>query len=315
MSPAVDPASPVPLYHQIAEVIRTQIERGELQAGDALEPMRKAAEHWGVNLHTVRHAYAALAREGLLNMRSSRGTRVTEKARQLCEPTRPPSERGESVETFVARTVSEATEIHGLSATELAARITSDSGRRCVVTVVECSAWQCESHALEISARWQVDTRPWLLSTAGEPEGDVIVATYFHYNDIRRRWPRLLQHVHFLTIRVDPALEPWLGEARSAVIVERDEPTAEAVAADLRASFQHDVNLELVVTDDPSKVIAARTDARVLCSPRVWSELAENVRSQENCEVVRYEFDASELQDAARECGWAPRPNDPGEDR
>jgi DNA-binding transcriptional regulator YhcF (GntR family) len=312
MCPVVDPASPVPLYHQIAEAIRAQIGRGELQAGDALEPMRKAADQWGVNLHTVRHAYAALAREGLLNMRSSRGTRVTEKARQLRGPTRSGSE---SVEAFVTRTVREASEVHGLSASQLAARIGAEGERGCVVTVVECSAWQCESHAREISSRWQVDTRAWLLSAEDEPEGDVIVATYFHYNDIRRRWPRLLQRVRFLTIRVDPTLESWLGEARSALIVERDQPTAEAVAADLRASFLQDVSLELVVTDDPSTLIGSRTDARVLCSPRIWSELPQDVRSQEHCAVVCYEFDESELQDAARECNWAPRPNKPGRHR
>ena len=61
--PSFDPQSPVPLYHQIAEALRARMERGELRAGDALEPMRQAAERFGVNLHTVRHAYTALARD------------------------------------------------------------------------------------------------------------------------------------------------------------------------------------------------------------------------------------------------------------
>ena len=40
----IDPESPVPLYHQIAQAIRAQMERAELRPGDALEPMRQAAE-------------------------------------------------------------------------------------------------------------------------------------------------------------------------------------------------------------------------------------------------------------------------------
>ena len=64
----VDPESPVPLYHQIAEGLRAAIEAGALAPGDALDPMRQAAETWGVNIHTVRHAYAALAREGLIEV-------------------------------------------------------------------------------------------------------------------------------------------------------------------------------------------------------------------------------------------------------
>jgi DNA-binding transcriptional regulator YhcF (GntR family) len=295
----VDPASPVPLYHQIAEALRARMERGELRQGDALEPMRKAAEHWGVNLHTVRHAYAALAREGLLEMRSARGTRVTAAVRRL----RRPAEEGP--EEFAVRVAREAAERFQLTPRELAALIATRGGSSGgVVAVVECSAWQCASHAAEIAARWRVEARPWPLTDAAEPEGDFVVATYFHYNDIRRRWPHLLGRVRFLTIRVAPEVEEWLGGAPSAVVVERDEPTAEAVAADLRAAFAREVDLQLTVTDDPDSVIDTLPDARLLFSPRMWSELSEASRANERCSVVRYEFDGAELEAVARECGW-----------
>ena len=74
---SIDPGSEIPLYLQIAEAIRARIDSGDLSPGDALRPLREAAEHWGVNLHTVRHAYTALAREGLIETsRGARGTRV-----------------------------------------------------------------------------------------------------------------------------------------------------------------------------------------------------------------------------------------------
>ena len=66
MSVSIDPDSPVPLYYQIAESIRTAIESGSLRPGDALTPLGEAAESWGVNVHTVRHPYTSLARDGLL---------------------------------------------------------------------------------------------------------------------------------------------------------------------------------------------------------------------------------------------------------
>ena len=75
----IDTGSPVPLYHQIAEALRAAIRAGKLAPGEALQPMREAAERWGVAIHTVRHAYAALAREGLVRpSRGPRGTRVVD---------------------------------------------------------------------------------------------------------------------------------------------------------------------------------------------------------------------------------------------
>ena len=71
----VDSESPIPLYHQIAEAVRAAIAAGKLAPGDVLQPMRQAAEEWGVAIQTVRHAYASLAREGLVE--SGRGRRGT----------------------------------------------------------------------------------------------------------------------------------------------------------------------------------------------------------------------------------------------
>ncbi len=309
MERKIDPDSPVPLYHQIAEALRGEIERGDLRAGDGLAPVRRAAEEWGVNLHTVRHAYAALAREGLLEMRSARGTRVTEKAESLREA-RPAAADGgsEGAALFVTRVVHEARVNFGMDAGELATRITdaggTDSERRPRVVVVECSDWQCASHAAELETSWQVDACPCPLQNEEEPDGDVVVATYFHYNDIRRRWPRLLGRVRFLTIHVAPEVEAWLAGAPRAFVVERDQPTAEAVAADLRAVFKRDVELKLVVTEDPASVLSEHPRERVLFSPRIWSDLSDDVRGNKHCAVVRYELDRAELERIARECEW-----------
>lgn len=304
MSPAsdpesIDPESPVPLYHQIAEAIRGRIVRGELQAGDSLEPMRRAAERWSVNLHTVRHAYAALAREGLLEMRSTRGTRVTGEAALLRR------QGPEDVASFVSRVLDEARQEHGLRAEELAGLVAARAGRgRPGVALIECNAWQCAAHAHELAERWELDVKPWPLSQEAEPQAEILVSTYFHYNDIRRRWPHLLKRVKFLTVCIDETVVSWLQGVGSAVVVERDLPTAEAVAADLAAALGPGIQLRTLVTEDPAAAIAQDASEHILCSPRVWSDLDEGTRSRKECAVVRYRFDDLEREALARELAW-----------
>jgi molybdate-binding protein/DNA-binding transcriptional regulator YhcF (GntR family) len=65
-----------PLYLQIAESIRQEIAYGSLGAGDHLPSVRAMAERWQCTVGTVQHAYAELAREGLVTSRPGQGTRV-----------------------------------------------------------------------------------------------------------------------------------------------------------------------------------------------------------------------------------------------
>jgi GntR family transcriptional regulator len=297
MRDGIDPTSPVPVYHQIAAAIRGRIERGELAPGDALTPLREAAERWGVNLHTVRHAYTALAREGLVETRGTRGTRVRGG---------PELDPG----AFVDGVLREARERFGMDAVELGAEIARRAGlgiaARPTVWVVECSAWQCESHVRELTARYDVDARAWSLEREGEPGPGTIVATYFHYNDIRRRWPGRLREVRFVTIGPDPAISRLVGEDVERVMVrERDEETARNVAADVSQVLGRPVEVRLGAE-------AAGADEEVgdrevlLVSPRVWASLEERVRGHPRVHEARYVFDRGELESLARELAWAP---------
>ncbi len=319
MEPPIDPRSPVPLYFQIAEALRRRIEAGELAAGEALIPMREAAERWGVNLHTVRHAYTALARQGLVESQGSRGTRVLlagpkpRRAAKRAGAARP--SRG--LDAFLDSIARKASRAHGLSPGDLAAAIVRRCGPTAAalprVHVVECSAWQCECHARELRAAWRVDARPWPLEQEGEPpEGD-IVATYFHYNDIRRRWPHRLREVRFITI----APESRLAERLSALARERgplrilvcdqDEPTAQNIASDLSLLLPEGSDpAGILVTADPREAIerCERDDAWALLPPRMWDRLRARDRRHPRALEVRYAFDRAELAALGRELGW-----------
>ncbi|MGC0370852.1 aminotransferase class I/II-fold pyridoxal phosphate-dependent enzyme [Microbacterium sp. SLBN-111] len=61
---------------EIAADLRERIERGQLQPGDALAPVRTLAAELGVNRNTVVAAYRLLAQAGLVVARGRGGTRV-----------------------------------------------------------------------------------------------------------------------------------------------------------------------------------------------------------------------------------------------
>lgn len=78
MEIVLDRDSERPVYRQIAEELRLRIDRGALQAGEKLPPIRQLAERLGVNRDTVALAYDELATSGAVSATVGRGTFVRE---------------------------------------------------------------------------------------------------------------------------------------------------------------------------------------------------------------------------------------------
>jgi DNA-binding transcriptional regulator YhcF (GntR family) len=72
----VDRTSGVPLGTQLVERIREAAAAGGLQEGERLPSVRELAERAGVNVNTVRAAYARLESEGIVRSEHGRGTFV-----------------------------------------------------------------------------------------------------------------------------------------------------------------------------------------------------------------------------------------------
>ena len=72
----VSNTSDTPIYQQIYEQLRSQILAGTLKSDACLPPIRTAAAELRVSVITVKKAYEALEREGLLYAVTGRGTFV-----------------------------------------------------------------------------------------------------------------------------------------------------------------------------------------------------------------------------------------------
>ena len=66
-----------PFFEQFADMIRSAIAKGELQAGQRLIAVREFASLFRVNPNTVMRTYADLEREGFLQTFRGQGTFVT----------------------------------------------------------------------------------------------------------------------------------------------------------------------------------------------------------------------------------------------
>jgi len=73
---ALDPASGLPLYLQVAAALKEDIAAGLYGVGDAVPSLRAASAQLRVNLHTVGKAYQRLERDGVLVRRRGDAYRV-----------------------------------------------------------------------------------------------------------------------------------------------------------------------------------------------------------------------------------------------
>ena len=335
----LDPASPIPLYHQLAEALRYRIATGALAPGAVLPSLRDAARQWRLNLHTVRHAYTRLAAEGLVHTQVPHGTVVLGSSSR--EPARPAVVRGRSsrpphatgtrrsptaaarrqaaADRFLARMVREAGERYGFTPDELRRRLllfaAAPDAASEPVYLVECSETQAADLALQVSARWNVTAHGWSLERPGSPPPGPIVGTYFHYNDIRTRWPERFPAIRFVAIHPDPGLASELMRFRhrkrrqTVLISERDAAMAGNIAADLRAVLPRDrFEVTPVVEKSPGAVLAtAPAGVPVLFSPRVWGGLSPTQRADPRAIEIRYLIEPKDLAAVGSELNWSPR--------
>jgi ABC-type glycerol-3-phosphate transport system substrate-binding protein len=79
----IDRNSPIPIYYQLKQLLKGQIERGELRPGDRVPTEQELCRRYQISRAPVRQALAGLVREGYIYRRAGQGTFV---AQRLPEP-------------------------------------------------------------------------------------------------------------------------------------------------------------------------------------------------------------------------------------
>lgn len=345
---SLDPDGPLPLYHQIAVALRYRIATGEIRPGDRLPALRRAAEEWSVNYHTVRRAYEVLEEAGLVVMRRGAGSSVASGARGVATPA--PAE----LSTFLDQIRDQARRRFGITGRELAAHLESREGsqgdshpgsrevprmaarreaarepslrpprrdHRSSCVIVECNAHQCSDLAGQIRVRFDVAVSECLLGTGGEPPPGPpppgpLIGTYFHLAEMRESWPDRWQEMYFPALHPDPALRRRIRRARGdgpvgpIPLCEREGTLARAMADDV-SLLASDVEVVPSVDSDPATLLEDPSHGPVLVAPRLWDELPEELRSEPRLIEVRYVFREHDLDAIASSLGWKRRQTTP----
>lgn len=79
----LNPKSPLPLYHQLADILAGQIRSGRYTAGEAIPSETAIAKEYHIGRPTVRQSMDILVRKGLLERRRGSGTFVREKDQEI----------------------------------------------------------------------------------------------------------------------------------------------------------------------------------------------------------------------------------------
>jgi hypothetical protein len=145
----------------------------------------------------------------------------------------------------------------------------------------------------------------------------VVIATFFHYNEIRQRWPRRLNDVRFVAIAPDATVPKRVparveGETQRLSVCEFDGAKALNIAADLKSLFPVEgYEIEPRVLASPDALPVPGTNEVLLVAPRVWGAL--NGEQRERVVPIRYAMSARDLETLGEDLGWHRAPR--GEER
>lgn len=100
MNIIISNASSEPIYQQIAQQIREQIIRGDLQPGEALPSIRNLARELQISVITTKRAYEELEKGGFVETVGGKGSFVSGENRELIR-----EKRLQMVETKLAEAI------------------------------------------------------------------------------------------------------------------------------------------------------------------------------------------------------------------
>ncbi len=115
--------SPIPIYYQIEELLRKQIEEGRFIEGDSIPSERSLSKEYDVSRMTIRQAINNLVSEGILVREKGKGTFVNQEKIEI-----PLVKLSGFSEDMKMRGLTPSTEIMGLSVVEITKSESRETG-------------------------------------------------------------------------------------------------------------------------------------------------------------------------------------------
>lgn len=275
-------ASGVPVFRQVIDQIVFMIEAGELQDGDRLPSSRLLAANLDVNRNTTARAYAELNRLGYLSSQGRLGMVV-----RRSEQARDNLAKHEAAVAALAGPVRQCVEM-GLSADDIAMIAYHESlhAQKSTIQVsfVECNEERAKSFASELAETVNGPVQPLVLDDlklADVADADLVVTTFFHHADLRRRihGMNLDSPPEILAIIAAPHIKTLaklsrIPKDRSVGILYSTEDQAEAIRQSLADTGLENVQV-LKGSDDPA---VAKCDIVVV--PSENPEIGDPIRNK-----------------------------------
>lgn len=307
-----DATLPAPLYSQIADQLRWQVSTGALRPGTPLPATRDAATAWRVHRHTVARAYRELKDAGLL--RAGANGRWLVAGGPQAEAAAP------GIDSFLAETLEIARAQLGLTPAALAAALRGHAGTEVGpdrVCAIECTPDQCADLERQIASHWRVATDSFCLAADGEPPDVPLVATLFHYEEIRARWPQRLADIRFVAAGVDPCVRdivehvaPGPGRRDVALLVRGDAVAGLSLAEEIEALLGLGYPVRLEVQTHRQGLPSLPEADVVIATPSAFAALGAAERARLDVVRLRYAVDPRDLGALGVVFGWraqAPR--------
>lgn len=277
----VDRDGIVPLWRQIATGIRYRVALGRMRPGDPLPSLREAEALWGVSLHTVRQAYLALEREGLVETGDRRRARIAWNAAAAA-----PDGSAQTLRAFAAEMVRTARLRYGVEPLALAQVIRDLSGAGPArVWVVECARSLAARLASQVEARLGAQAAPLTLADLRPPPEGLIVGTYYHHAEVALAAAEAGIEPTFLPVEIDPDfLQRIRGFASSRLVLSGpDEESLQAMADDLRLALDGATAVEIHRTSAPETLLGTvPPTVPLILTPESWDALPERFRGAPN---------------------------------
>ncbi|MGI6343758.1 MAG: GntR family transcriptional regulator [Bacillota bacterium] len=212
--------SGVPLYIQLKDQIRQQIESGVWGPGFRLPAERELAALLGVSRNTVSMAYRELELEGELVSQQGRGTFVSETAAEQLDVS-----RRQRLRQIIDAALDQSSALgvgldEFLEAVNDQAQERKDLLSKIRIAFIECNREQVDYFARQLEFGSGVSIISLVLDDAGEDlehlrqtvsTVDLVVTTFFHFEQVRALVPA---DVRVVAIALDPELETIVRIAR-----------------------------------------------------------------------------------------------------